>query len=102
MPRSISTASAKDNPVTHDNDKPTPTEPPAQDTALSLLAIATPAFRFSFLSAGFHRAKWPALRRKPPERRAPDLGPKEELDPAAVPSDSGGAQPDPERGDADG
>jgi hypothetical protein len=82
--------------VTHDNDKPTPTERPAQDTALSLLAIATPAFRFSFLSAGFHRAKWPALRRKAPDHGArsdvaPDLDEVEE-----------GAQPDPDHVDADG
>jgi hypothetical protein len=27
--------------------------------------MAYPAFRFSFLSAGFHRAKWLGLRRKP-------------------------------------
>lgn len=95
--------------MTHDNDKATPiTERPAQDTALSLLAIATPAFRFSFLSAGFHRAKWPALRRKPADRNpqadvAPDLDEvKEELRPAAVRSDSIGTQPDPEQAEADG
>ena len=108
MPRAISSASAKDTPVTHDNDKPTPTEPPAQDTALSLLAMATPAFRFSFLSAGFHRAIWPTRRKKPANRggraeataNVDEL--KEGLDPATVPSDGIGAEPDPEHVDADG
>lgn len=92
MPRATSSAPAKDNPVTYDNDKPIPTERPAQDTALSLLAIATPAFRFSFLSAGFYRAKWPALRRKPADRAdvAPDLDETDE-----------GTQPDPEHVEAD-
>jgi hypothetical protein len=88
--------------VTHDNDKPSATEPPAQDTALSLLTIATPAFRFSFLSAGFHRAIWPARRRKPSETGAStDVTPDQEelqenLGPATVPSDSNGVQPNPE------
>jgi len=64
MPRAISSAPAKDTPLTLDNDTPAPAEPPAQDLSLSLLTIANPAFRFSFLSAGFHRAKWPGIRRK--------------------------------------
>ncbi|HET7017754.1 MAG TPA: hypothetical protein VFI65_27775 [Streptosporangiaceae bacterium] len=51
--------------MTLDNDNQAPAEPPAQDVSLSLLTIANPAFRFSFLSAGFHRAKWPGIRRKP-------------------------------------
>lgn len=72
--------------MTHDNQTPAPpaghalpagrtvsanhavsanTEQPAQDVSLSVLTMAYPAFRFSFLSAGFHRAKWPGLRKKP-------------------------------------
>jgi hypothetical protein len=55
--------------LTHDNQTPAPVpvpaEQPAQDVSLSVLTMAYPAFRFSFLSAGFHRAKWLGLRRKP-------------------------------------
>ena len=88
MPRAKSSTPAKDTPLTHDDNPAAPNEPPVQDVSLSLIAIANPAFRFSFLGAGFHRAKWPAPRRKPTGRRvrpdAPDLDEQqEELDSAA-------------------
>lgn len=55
--------------MTHDNQTPAPpagpADQPAQDVSLSVLTMAYPAFRFSFLSAGFHRAKWFGPRRKP-------------------------------------
>lgn len=60
--------------MTHDNQTPAPpaerraannAEQPAQDVSLSVLTMAYPAFRFSFLSAGFHRAKWLGPRKKP-------------------------------------
>jgi hypothetical protein len=61
--------------LTHDNQTPAPpagpAEQPAQDVSLSVLTMAYPAFRFSFLSAGFHRAKWLGLRRKPADPGAP-------------------------------
>jgi hypothetical protein len=72
--------------LTYDNDQPVPAEPPARDVSLSLLTIASPAFRFSFLSAGFHRAKWPALRRKPADQdvhavATPDLDEDQDAEP---------------------
>jgi hypothetical protein len=51
--------------TTHDDNNLPPAEPARQDVSLSLLTMASPAFRFSFMSAGFHRAKWLGLRRKP-------------------------------------
>ena len=53
--------------MTENNETPGPAEQPAQDVSLSVLTMAYPAFRFSFLSAGFHRAKWLGLRKKPAE-----------------------------------
>jgi len=94
--------------LTHDNDNQAPTERPAQDTALSLLTMASPAFRFSFLSAGFHRAKWPTLRRRPADRgERKDASPdrddlRDELGPAVARSDSNGTPSDQEHVDADG
>jgi hypothetical protein len=81
--------------LTHDKDNPVPTEPTRQDVSLSLLTIANPAFRFSFMSAGFHRAKWLGLRKKPADTTADKL--EDALDPAALPPEHARPQSDSER-----
>jgi len=72
--------------LTHDDQTPAPAEQPAQDVSLSVLTMAYPAFRFSFLSAGFHRAKWPGLRRKPAD---PDPDPDPNTADAVSTADTG-------------
>lgn len=73
--------------MTQNNETPGPAEQPAPDVSLSVLTMAYPAFRFSFLSAGFHRAKWLGLRRKPA-----DPGPQAAS--AADTDDPADAEPD--------
>ena len=92
--------------MTHDNQTPAPpagrivsastvsastvsanTEQPAEDVSLSVLTMAYPAFRFSFLSAGFHRAKWPGLRKKPADPGPQAVGDADASDPAEAAPD---------------
>jgi hypothetical protein len=87
-------ALAKDTPLTHDNENPAPTERTAQDVSLSLLTMANPAFRFSFMSAGFHRAKWLGWRRKPADAGVRAVAPSDLDEPQETADQANGSDPD--------